>query len=82
MSKILAKTKTVARFTNLWDGTVLPSATVGQVIDYYETLLLQSHLEGKPVVVSKPMGNIESNFLEDEIEYMHGDDYSEMYGGL
>jgi hypothetical protein len=82
MSKILAKTKTVARFTNLWDGTVLPSATVGQVIDYYETLLLQSHLEGKPTTVRKPIGNIEANFIEDEIDYMHGDDYSEMYGGL
>ena len=77
MNKKTALEKTSSKFTNLLDGKVLPSATVSGIIEYYENLL-----EGKPTTVRKPMGNIESNFLEDEIDYMHGDDYSEMYGGL
>jgi len=77
MNKKTALEKTSSKFTNLLDGKVLPSATVSGIIEYYENLL-----EGKPTTVRKPIGNIESNFLEDEIDYMHGDDYSEMYGGL
>jgi hypothetical protein len=82
MDKETALEKTKRKFTNLLDGQVLNGISVGHILDYYETLLLQSHLEGKPTTVRKPIGNIESNFIEDEIDYMHGDDYSEMYGGL
>jgi hypothetical protein len=77
MDKATALQKTERKFTNLLDGGVLNGYSVGQIITYYEGLL-----KDKPTMVSKPMGNIESNFLEDEIDYMHGDDYSEMYGGL
>jgi len=77
MNKKTALEKTSRKFTNLLDGQVLNGISVGHILEYYENLL-----EGKPTTVRKPMGNIESNFLEDEIDYMHGDDYSEMYGGL
>ena len=82
MNKKTALEKTERKFTNLIDGQVLNGVSVGQIIAYYETVLLQSYLEGEPVKAHKPMGNIESNFLEDEIDDMYGDDYSEMYGGL
>lgn len=77
MDKETALKETERKFTNLLDGTVLNGISVGHIIAYYEGLLAN-----KPITVRKPMGNIESNFLEDEIEYMHGEDYSEMYGGL
>jgi hypothetical protein len=77
MNKATALEKTERKFTNLLDGGVLNGYSVGHIIAYYEGLL-----KDKPAMVSKPMGNIESNFLENEIDYMHGDDYSEMYGGL
>ena len=77
MDKATALEKTNRKFTNLLDGKVLNGISVGHIIAYYESLL-----EDKPITVRKPMGNIESNFLEDEIDYMHGDTYSEMYGGL
>ena len=77
MNKKTALEKTSSKFTNLLDGKVLPSATVSGIIEYYENLL-----EGKPTTVRKPIGNIESNFIEDEIDTMHCWDYSEMWGGL
>lgn len=77
MNKETALEKTERKFTNLIDGQVLNGVSVGHIIAYYEGLLAN-----KPVKAYKPMGNIESNFLEDDIDYMHGDDYSEMYGGL
>jgi len=77
MTRDLAKIKTIQKFTNLLDGKVLPSATVSGIIEYYENLL-----EGKPTVKHKATGNIESNFIEDEIDTMHCWDYSEMWGGL
>jgi len=77
MNKKTALEKTSSKFTNLLDGKVLPSATVSGIIEYYENLL-----EGKPTVKHKATGNIESNFIEDEIDTMHCWDYSEMWGGL
>ena len=77
MNKETALEKTERKFTNLLDGKVLNGVSVGHIIAYYEGLLAD-----KPVKAHKPMGNIESRFLEDDIDYIHGDDYSEMYGGL
>lgn len=77
MNKETALAKTERKFTNLIDGQVLNGVSVGHIIAYYEGLLAD-----KPITVRKPMGNIESNFLENEIDDMYGDDYSEMYGGL
>lgn len=67
-----ARTKTIQRFTNLLDGTVKPNITPGQIIDYYQSLLDNS----KPQL-SKPLGNIEKQFQEAEIEYNQNefDDY-------
>ena len=77
MDKETALAKTERKFTNLIDGQVLNGVSVGHIIAYYEGLLAD-----KPITVRKPMGNIESNFLENEIDDIYGDDYSEMYGGL
>jgi hypothetical protein len=77
MNKETALAKTERKFTNLIDGQVLNGVSVGHIIAYYEGLLAD-----KPITVRKPMGNIESNFLENEIDDIYGDDYSEMYGGL
>lgn len=77
MNKETALAKTERKFTNLIDGQVLNGVSVGHIIAYYEGLLAD-----KPITVRKPMGNIESKFLENEIDDIYGDDYSEMYGGL
>ena len=61
MQKELAKQSTIKRFTNLLDGKVLPRTSVSMIIDYYESLII-----GKNTVLSNS-GNIESNFIEDEI---------------
>ena len=36
MTRLEAMTKTSKRFTNLMDGSVLPSANVIDIINYYE----------------------------------------------
>jgi hypothetical protein len=64
MSNQEAKQRTIRRFTNLLDGTVLPYVTPGQVIDYYQSLI---NLD-KPQV-KMPLGNIERQFTEAEIQY-------------
>jgi hypothetical protein len=58
-----AKQRTIRRFTNLLDGTVLPNVTPGQVIDYYQSLI---NLETPQVKM--PLGNIERQFKEAEIQ--------------
>lgn len=67
-----ARTKTIQRFTNLLDGTVRPNITVGQIINYYQELL-----DNNKPQVSMPLGNIEKQFQEAEIEYNQNefDDY-------
>ena len=78
MQKELAKQSTIKRFTNLLDGKVLPRTSVSMIIDYYESLII-----GKNTVLSNS-GNIESNFIEDEIneielnesDYWDGDETS------
>ena len=78
MQKELAKQQTIKRFTNLLDGKVLPRTSVSMIIDHYESLII-----GKNTVLSNS-GNIESNFIEDEIneielneaDYWDGDETS------
>ena len=62
MTRLEAMTKTSKRFTNLMDGSVLPSANVIDIINYYEYLI-----DNNPAEV-KYMSNIERNFAEAEIE--------------
>ncbi len=69
-----ARQCTIQRFTNLLDGTVLPYVTPGQVIDYYQSLI---NLD-KPQV-KMPLGNIEHQFQE--IEIQADLDYMEEYYG-
>ena len=59
-----ARIKTIQRFTNLLDGTVRPNITPGQIINYYQALL-----DNNKPQVSMPLGNIEKQFQEAEIEY-------------
>jgi hypothetical protein len=39
MTRAEALNKTKERFTNLFDGKVLPNATVSSIISYYESLV-------------------------------------------
>ncbi len=55
--------QTKKQFTNLVGGDILPGVTVGEIISYYEDLL-----EGNKPDSSMPTDNIESQFLEKEIE--------------
>ena len=62
MTKLEAMAQTSKRFTNLMDGSVLPSASVLAIINYYEFLI-----DSNPVEVNY-MSNIERNFEEQYIE--------------
>jgi hypothetical protein len=63
-----AKQDTIRRFTNLLDGSVVPSASVSKIIDYYEALKSGSN----PAV--KDNCRITNRFLEEEIQE-YEDDY-------
>lgn len=63
MTQQEARTMTIQRFTNLLDGTVRPNISAGQIIDYYQALLNNN----KPQV-KMPLGNIERQFQEAEIQ--------------
>jgi len=70
MTKKDALTATETKFTNLMDGSVLPSVNVAQIINYYESIM-----SNKTLIVNR-LGNINSNFQEDEIEeYLNETDY-------
>jgi len=70
MTKEEALKQTKERFTNLLDGSILPGISVSKIISYYE-----DSLEGNKPDSSMPIGNIECQFLEKEIEddafYLH-----------
>ena len=77
MTRLEAIAQTQKRFTNLMDGKVIPSASVIDIIIYYENLLETSKAE------IKYMSNIEKNFalqeaqeLLDEADYWDGDESS------
>lgn len=58
MDNKTALEKTVDRFTNLIDGKVNPKYSVTQIIQFYESCLLD-----KPTSV-KDVSNIEQSFIE------------------
>lgn len=59
-----AKKDTIRRFTNLLDGSIIPRASVSEIIDYYEALKNGSN----PVV--KQHCSITNNFRNEEIAEM------------
>jgi len=70
MTKKEGLTATENKFTNLMDGSVLPNVNVAQIINYYESIM-----SNKTLIVNR-LGNINSNFQEDEIEeYLNEADY-------
>lgn len=62
MSPQLAKAQTIKKFTNLLDGKVLSGISVGQVLDYYESLVL-----GLPINNVIRRDGILDNFMEDYV---------------
>lgn len=63
MTKEEALEKTRKKFTNLFDGDILPGVSVGKIISYYESLIMNEEPDR-----SMPIGGIERNFREEEIE--------------
>ena len=63
MTKEQALTKTKEKFTNLFDGDILPGVSVGKIISYYESLIKNEKPDN-----TMPIGGIEHNFREEEIQ--------------
>jgi hypothetical protein len=73
-----AKQATIRRFTNLLDGSIIPRASVSQIIDYYEGLKV---IERKRVNVLAALNkecSITRKFREAEIAEME-DDYEDNF---
>jgi len=69
MNRNLAKVKTIEKFTNLLDGSLLPGLTVSQVINYYDALIL-----GVPTDNPRRIDGIIANFMEDYVNSLdHGE---------
>jgi|694.fasta_scaffold58306_5 hypothetical protein len=70
MTRLEAMAQTSKRFTNLMDNSVIPSASVLAIINYYEFLI-----DSNPVEIKYQSG-IEANFAEQEIqELLTEEDY-------
>jgi hypothetical protein len=69
MTRELARIKTIQKFTNLLDGTLLPGYSVAQVISYYESQLLGVSTDN----ISRIDG-ITANFMEDYINNLDDGD--------
>jgi hypothetical protein len=69
MTKDLAKVKTIEKFTNLLDGKVLSGISVGQVINYYESLILDI-----PTDNPRRIDGIVANFMEDYVNSLDDGD--------
>jgi|688.fasta_scaffold1309319_2 hypothetical protein len=68
MNKLEAITRTAKRFTNLIDNGIIPSATVIDIIVYYDNLLDKSKAE-----IQYESG-IERNFAEEEIKQKYDEE--------
>ena len=69
MTRDLAKIKTIQKFTNLLDGTLLPGYSVAQVISYYDSQIL-----GIPTDNPRRIDGIIANFMEDYVNSLdHGE---------
>ncbi len=63
------KQATISRFTNLLDGSIINSASVSTIIEYYE-----AQLRNAPIVV-KTNCSITNNFLDDQYNEENEDCY-------
>jgi hypothetical protein len=68
MNKLEAITRTAKRFTNLIDNGIIPSATVIDIIVYYDNLLDKSKAE------IQYESEIERNFAEEEIKQKYDEE--------
>jgi hypothetical protein len=64
-----AKQATISRFTNLLDGSILPRASVSQIIEYYE-----AQLRNVPITVKQDC-SITRKFKEAEIAEMEENEF-------
>ena len=69
MTKEEALAKTKEKFTNLFDGDILPGVSVSEIISYYESLIAD-----KKPSYKAPVSGIEANFKEDEL-----DEFTDLY---
>jgi hypothetical protein len=67
-----AKQATIGRFTNLLDGSIIPRASVSQIIDYYE-----AQKNNTPIAIKQDC-SITKKFIEAEIAEME-DDYEDNF---
>ena len=73
MTKEDARSATVSKFTNLWDGSVLRHASVSTIIDHYEALLAGA----KPARISDHSHFIQ-NFIEEQIKEYEDEEHYEL----
>jgi hypothetical protein len=73
MTKEDARSATVSKFTNLWDGSVLSHASVSTIIDHYEALLAGA----KPARISDHSHFIQ-NFIEEQIKEYEDEEHYEL----
>jgi hypothetical protein len=73
MTKQDARSATVSKFTNLWDGSVLSHASVSTIIDHYEALLAGA----KPARINDHSHFIQ-NFIDEQIREYEDDEYYEL----
>ena len=76
MTKEEALEKTKKKFTNLFDGDILPRVSVGKIISYYESLIAGN----KPVITDRDC-NITRAFNEAS-NYDMMDDLDEYYDDI
>ena len=76
MTKEEALEKTKKKFTNLFDGDILPGVSVGKIISYYESLI-----SGKIPGFTDRECNILMAFKEAEVKDLM-DDLDEYYDGI
>lgn len=64
-----AKQATIRRFTNLLDGSIIPSASLSTIIDYYE-----AKLKNAPIAVKQDC-SITKKFIEAQIQEEYENEY-------
>jgi hypothetical protein len=65
-----AKQDTIRRFTNLLDGSIIPSVSVATIIDYYEELKVIDRKRVNVLAALNKECSITKKFIEAEIAEM------------
>ncbi len=76
MPTLDAKSLTIRRFTNLLDGSIIPSVSVAEIIDYYEGLKVIDRKRVNVLATLKEC-SITRKFREAEIAEMEENEYDE-----